>query len=41
MQEKELEVVDIDTNPDVSSSTPLPEFDDSFDPAERFPQDED
>ena len=41
MQEKELEVVDIDTNPDVSSSTPLPEFDDSFDPAEQFPQDED
>ncbi len=41
MQEKELEVVDIDTNPDVSSSTPLPEFDDSFDPAELFPQDED
>ena len=41
MQEKELEVVDIDTNPDVSSSTPLPEFDDSFDPAAQFPQDED
>tara|TARA_Y100000296_G_scaffold46314_1_gene53118 strand:+ start:2165 stop:3034 length:870 start_codon:yes stop_codon:yes gene_type:complete len=41
MQEKELEVVDIDTNPDVSSSTPLPEFDDSFDPAELYPQDED
>ena len=41
MQEKELEVVDIDTNPEVSSSTPLPEFDDSFDPAEQFPQDED
>jgi len=41
MQEKELEVVDIDTNPEVSSSTPLPEFDDSFDPAELFPQDED
>jgi len=41
MQEKELEVVDIDTNPDISSSTPLPEFDDSFDPAEQFPQDED
>jgi len=41
MMEKELEVVDIDTNPDISSSTPLPEFDDSFDPAEQFPQDED
>jgi recombination protein RecT len=41
MQEKELEVVDIDTNPEISSSTPLPEFDDSFDPAELFPQDED
>jgi len=41
MQEKELEVVDIDTNPDISSSTPLPDFDDSFDPAEQFPQDED
>ena len=41
MMEKELEVVDIDTNPEVSSSTPLPDFDDSFDPAEQFPQDED
>jgi len=41
MMEKELEVVDIDTNPDISSSTPLPDFDDSFDPAEQFPQDED
>ena len=41
MMEKELEVVDIDTNPEISSSTPLPEFDDSFDPAELFPQDED
>jgi len=41
MQEKELEVVEIDTNPEVSSSTPLPEFDDSFDPAEQFPQEED
>lgn len=41
MQEKELEVVDIDTNPEISSSTPLPDFDDSFDPAEQFPQEED
>ena len=41
MMEKELEVVDIDTNPDISSNTPLPDFDDSFDPAEQFPQDED
>ena len=41
MQEKELEVVEIDTNPEVSSSTPLPEFDNSFDPAEQFPQEED
>ena len=41
MQEKELEVVEIDTNPEISSSTPLPDFDDSFDPAEQFPQEED
>ena len=41
MQEKELEVVEIDTNPKISSSTPLPDFDDSFDPAEQFPQEED
>jgi|TARA_R110002167_G_scaffold41276_4_gene126143 recombination protein RecT len=41
MQEKELEVVDIDTNPEISSSTPLPDFDNSFDPAEQFPQEED
>ena len=41
MQEKELEVVEIDTNPEVSSSTPLPDFDNSFDPAEQFPQEED
>lgn len=41
MQEKELEVVEIDTNPEISSSTPLPDFDNSFDPAEQFPQEED
>jgi hypothetical protein len=39
MQEKELEVMDMNTSPDISSNTPVPDFDDSFDPAEQFPQD--